>query len=645
MRPAISLKVFIIVLAGCAISAGAALWAHASVSPLAGWLVAAALSLAASGAAYAAVRASLGGAAKPMIAFANRLAAGDLDAKLDTAVPADLAELGQTLGAMGGRLNETMGFADGALNCLSESFPYLTLNTQGLVSHISPMLRSLLDVKQSEKEILGKTPGELFYRDPNRSTTSLEALKQNKKIERETILTTPGGEKRILRVSANPVHASDGRLIGSLTIYFDLTQLKANEQALADHARSIKMLVEQSLAISAEVTDASEKLAGLITEANGDAKKLLEHAGESATAMEEMNATVLEVARNSMGAANMAKDASTKAGGGAKTVESLVSRIAAVDSVIGDLKDRVRKLDSQADDIGKIIYVINDIADQTNLLALNAAIEAARAGEAGRGFAVVADEVRKLAEKTMSATGEVGSVISAIQDSVKSAASDMEDASKAIDDVTERANLSGGALSEILSISEQTSGQVQSIAAAAEQQSAAVGEISRTVERTNTIAGHTTDSMGKAAMSVLALSGRASDLRRVIEGITDDSGTKDLSLASGAKQKCWEFMKCGREQGGAKIAEFGVCPACPDHGEDCAMVEGTFCGGRVQGDFASKVAFCAQCDYFKSEHHERNLQTLPAAGKAAPTGRAAPVKAAPARKAFAPAAPRRALGK
>ena len=511
---------------------------------------------------------------------------------------------------------------------------------------MSPMLIGLLDFDGTEVDFVGKTPGEVFFQNPNRSTTSLEALRQNVKIVRETKLTTIKGNKRTLKVSASPLHDAADAVIGSLTIYFDLTQLRENEAVMASQASSTASLVRESLAIAAEVNASSEELAVRITDANADAQRLLEQAGESATAMEQMNATVLEVARNSTDAAAMAKGASDTATEGSQTLETLMGRIAAVDTVIGELKARVHTLDSQADDIGKIIYVINDIADQTNLLALNAAIEAARAGDAGRGFAVVADEVRKLAEKTMHATGEVGSVISGIQDSVKSAASEMEDVSRAIGEVTERASASGATLAEILNLAGQTSSQVHAIAVAAEEQSAAVSQINRAVEETNTIAGHTTSSMNAAALSILALSGRASDLRRLIEGITDGTGSRDLSgLGAGARQDCWEFKRCGREKGGAKVNEMGVCPAWPDHGTDCAIVKGTYCGGEVQGDFASKIAHCSKCDYFKSEHHLRNLDasSVKDAGNGAARAASAPARAAAGRTTARPAAARRPL--
>ncbi|GHV54337.1 hypothetical protein FACS1894206_06890 [Deltaproteobacteria bacterium] len=134
----------------------------------------------------------------------------------------------------------------------------------------------------------------------------------------------------------------------------------------------------------------------------------------TASAMTEMNSTVMEVARNAGQASEQSEKTKDKANDGAELVNQVVKAINLVNKISGVLQTNMQELGAQAESIGGVMNVISDIADQTNLLALNAAIEAARAGEAGRGFAVVADEVRKLAEKTMSATQEVGGSITAI---------------------------------------------------------------------------------------------------------------------------------------------------------------------------------------------------------------------------------------
>jgi methyl-accepting chemotaxis protein len=159
--------------------------------------------------------------------------------------------------------------------------------------------------------------------------------------------------------------------------------------------------------------------------------------------------------------------------------------------------------------------VINDIADQTNLLALNAAIEAARAGEAGRGFAVVADEVRKLAEKTMSATKEVGPAIVAIQNGARTNMEIVERTVQSVDASTDLAGRSGEALDEILGLVGATTERVQSIATAAEEQSAASEEINRSVAEINRIAEATADGMTEAIDAVNSIAEQTERLRTV----------------------------------------------------------------------------------------------------------------------------------
>jgi len=231
----------------------------------------------------------------------------------------------------------------------------------------------------------------------------------------------------------------------------------------------------------------------------------------------------------------------------------------------------------------------------------------------------VADEVRKLAEKTMNATREVSEVITGIQQSSRAAAREMDGARSAVNEAARRAQDSGAALSEILALTDNTSTQVQSIATAAEQQSATSAEINRAVEAITGIAGRTMEMMNHAAQDIFSLAGRSSDLSRTVARITHDDADGNGADAAGKAVPCWEFKKCGREKGGPKEKEMGVCPAWPDHGFSCAGVTGTFCGGSIQETFAKKIGNCAKCDFFKSASYQREAHSLqPTPGKAAP---------------------------
>jgi len=184
-------------------------------------------------------------------------------------------------------------------------------------------------------------------------------------------------------------------------------------------------------------------------------------------------------------------------------------------------------LGKKAEEIGRVLDVISDIADQTNLLALNAAIEAARAGEAGRGFAVVADEVRKLAEKTMSATKEVAQAISGVQEVARNNVEHVNAAVEKIALATRLADTSGKALEEIVSMVNATSDQVRSIATAAEEQSAASEEISRSIGDINNIASEMSETMQHSALSVSALAEQSQVLAKLIEKLRGGTGGQE----------------------------------------------------------------------------------------------------------------------
>jgi len=294
----------------------------------------------------------------------------------------------------------------------------------------------------------------------------------------------------------------------------------------AERAKSEGMLAAAGKleSIVGVVSSASAELSAQIGESSKGADRQAMRVTETATAMEQMNATVLEVAKNASQAAETAETARKHAQHGSEIVNRVMTGMNGVEDQTGQLKADMNTLGKQAEDIGRILTVISDIADQTNLLALNAAIEAARAGDAGRGFAVVADEVRKLAEKTMTATKEVGDAITVIQHSARSNVEGVDKSVRLITETTELAGESGQALAEIVRLVESASDQVRSIATASEEQSAASEEINHSIEQVSDIANETSGAMGEAAKAVEELARQANVLQSLIAELRGGGG-------------------------------------------------------------------------------------------------------------------------
>jgi len=197
-------------------------------------------------------------------------------------------------------------------------------------------------------------------------------------------------------------------------------------------------------------------------------------------------------------------------------VEETVAGMRKIAVVVGKSAETVKELGKSSDQIGEIVTVIDDIADQTNLLALNAAIEAARAGEQGRGFAVVADEVRKLAERTTKATKEIAGMIKKIQADTAGAVSSMQEGTRQVDQGIAMADKAGNSLKEIVQVSQKVTDMVMQIAAASEQQSSASEQISQNVEAISTVTGQTASSTQQIARAAEDLNSLTDNLQQLV---------------------------------------------------------------------------------------------------------------------------------
>jgi methyl-accepting chemotaxis protein len=286
--------------------------------------------------------------------------------------------------------------------------------------------------------------------------------------------------------------------------------------ALREMVDNLKGIISETSSTSAYIASASTKLTSTTVRLATGIEEVASQAGTAATASAEMTATSSDIATNCHRAADSAQQAAHTTKEGFNVVKRTVDGIRQRGEEARINAKNIASLGERSDQIGAIVATIEDIADQTNLLALNAAIEAARAGEQGRGFAVVADEVRALAERTTRATKEIGGMIKAIQSETKSAISSMESGVKGSEQGATEAGQLETALQAILEQVDAVSMQVSQIATAAEQQTATTSEITHTIHDISQVVSETSRDTQESASAASDLSRRAEELQALV---------------------------------------------------------------------------------------------------------------------------------
>lgn len=275
--------------------------------------------------------------------------------------------------------------------------------------------------------------------------------------------------------------------------------------------------------VVSEVQTSADNLASASTQINMTADQMLSGANaqsqmatQVATASHEMSASIVNIARNATHISTSVTETSAVARDGKTVVDKAVHEVREIAATVNESSQVMRTLGDQSRQIGDIISVINDIADQTNLLALNAAIEAARAGEQGRGFAVVADEVRKLAERTSSATAEIGVMIKNMQQGVQLAIGSMQKATTCVEGGVALSQEAGNALDQIVACIENLDVLGQQIASATTQMEAASEDIGRDIESIATVTKQASLGSEEAAESSARLTSLSVSLQQVV---------------------------------------------------------------------------------------------------------------------------------
>lgn len=286
---------------------------------------------------------------------------------------------------------------------------------------------------------------------------------------------------------------------------------------------AMKNMIEKWRSVVADVQQASDNVASSGQKLNANAGQMLtlsteqeQRSSQVATAAEEMSQTIMDIAQNVNNIAGAAQVTLAVAKDGQGIVDKSVTEVKEIAETVDASSEFVRSLGDRSRQIGEIVDVIGDIADQTNLLALNAAIEAARAGEQGRGFAVVADEVRKLAERTANATSEISAMIKTIQEEVFKAVDSMENASGKVNVGVELSAHAGEALKNIVEKADELQLMVQQIASATEEMSTTSEEITKDIGQIASASRETSESSSHTTQAAAELSRLSINLQKTV---------------------------------------------------------------------------------------------------------------------------------
>ncbi|MDD3311347.1 methyl-accepting chemotaxis protein [Pseudodesulfovibrio sp.] len=444
---------------------------------------------------------------------AEDVSKGNLDARFAVKGSDELGSLSRYLGEMVDQIKDQLQYNKSVLEGIV--VPLFVTDAEQRLQFVNPPLREIMGLDLDA--VKGRTVAELFECDEgDDQCDAAQVIASGVSISGKFHFARQDGTVFPLHFEASPLHDAEGRSVGAICVLIDLTREEQDRKNIEKQRQDLLVVANEVTEVASKLNEASDLLAEQMQHLARGVDTTADQTGQVATAMEEMNATVLEVAKNAAETSDASAQANKVAADGGAVVGRTVEEINSVAEITENLAKALASLSSRAENIGQVMAVINDIADQTNLLALNAAIEAARAGEAGRGFAVVADEVRKLAEKTMTATKEVEEAIRLIQQSTTDVVREMDTAKERVLNTSGMAREAGGVLDEIVGHSNAIADMVRGIATAAEQQSSTSDEINTSVTHINELSQEVLSGIRESNESIQEVSRLAQDLTTLV---------------------------------------------------------------------------------------------------------------------------------
>ncbi len=323
-------------------------------------------------------------------------------------------------------------------------------------------------------------------------------------------------QEAILRLLNELGDLADGDLTANATVTEDITG------AIAD---SINFTIDELRNLVSGINHATEQVTGTTLQAQAISEELLAAAQRQSQEIENTSADILgisqsinEVSASANQSAQVATQSLEAAEQGARAVENSIAGMNSIRENIQETSKRIKRLGESSQEIGEIVELISDITEQTNVLALNAAIQAAAAGEAGRGFSVVAEEVQRLAERSAQATKQISAIVKTIQSDTQDAVSAMETSTQGVVEGARLSDAAGQALHEIDQVSRNLATLIRSISAATENQTVSASKVAQAMQQIRQITEQTTAGTQQTASSIGELSALASDLKKSISG-------------------------------------------------------------------------------------------------------------------------------